>query len=231
MTQTTPLVAPRHAVGAGMVAAAVAIAVGEAAHVFSSNAPSLVLAIGHSIVNGAPSALIHLAINSVGTADKPGLLIGIVVVAILLGSFAGKAAAKRFWVGPAAMATAGLLAVAAEADRPSGNPVGALVIAAIAVAAGSGALLWLLRVAADPPAENAGAVAGRDMSRRRFLVAASSLTALAALPLIVGRVAARGMRAAASRALVVLPKPVRASTAAVARDVIRRSTTDRDAEP
>ena len=68
---------------AGVVAAVVALAVTELTRAVWGDAPSLVVAVGDVFVDGLPGDVARTVIAAIGTADKPALLIGIVVVSLI----------------------------------------------------------------------------------------------------------------------------------------------------
>ena len=140
------------------MAAGVSVATVETPHLFTS-APSLVLAIADRVVADAPGAVVRAAIGSLGTTDKPALVAGIVVAALVAGAVLGLVARRRWWTGPTVMAVAGLLAVSAEAVRPSGSPAAAAAIAVAGVVVGAVALRWLLTLAvpSNPARTRSGA--------------------------------------------------------------------------
>ena len=86
---------------AGVVAAAIALAVTELVRAVTADAPSLIVAVGDVFVDGLPGDVTRTVIGAIGTADKPALLIGIVVVSLHVGARTGTAALARPLAQPA----------------------------------------------------------------------------------------------------------------------------------
>ncbi len=145
-----PTVPPWRARAAGAVAAAVALAVGEFVSSFGGHEQSLIASVGSSFIDQFAAVLKNIAVAIFGTSDKAALVIGIVVVAMVIGAALGTATVRRSWVGPAGFVAFGAFGVYAGLSDPQTNK--AAVVAAAVAATGAGiATLWmLLRVAAAP---------------------------------------------------------------------------------
>lgn len=193
----------REARVAGVVAAIVALAVTEVVHAMSSRVPSLVVAVGDVFVDGLPGDVTRSVIGAIGTADKPALLIGIVVVSLLLGAATGTATLARPWVGPTVFGAFALVGAVAGIRDPLASDAGAVVAAAAGGLAGALTLGLLSRTAHDWAGATAGASA--DAGRRQFLALAGTLGALAAAVGLGGRALARRFNVEAARREVVLP--------------------------
>ncbi len=188
---------------AGAVGALSALAVAELVAGLVSGVPSLVEAVGSWVIDVVPPAVKDLAIAVFGTADKPALLVGIIVVAALLGGLVVGPLARRS--APAAGAVFGAfgLAGAFAAAREPAVSLGPSIAAGLA-AAGSG--WWVTGRLLDR------AVDGTDEERRAFLRAASAVLVLGAASALVGRnLLERTKRVLAGRGDVVLPEPVSAA--------------------
>lgn len=72
---------------AGIIGAAAALAVGELFDRISTRTLSLVVAIGEWVIDLTPGDVVAGSINTIGTLQKPLLIVGITVVALLLGGF------------------------------------------------------------------------------------------------------------------------------------------------
>ena len=72
---------------AGILGAAAALAVGEVFDRLSTQTLSLVVAIGEWVIDLTPGDIVAGSINTIGTLQKPLLIVGITVVALLLGGF------------------------------------------------------------------------------------------------------------------------------------------------
>ena len=198
---------------AGVVAAAVALGVGELVSALGADGQSLVGGVGDWFIDAAGKDIAKPFIELLGTNDKPALVIGIVVVSLALGAVLGRASLRRPWVGPlgfAAFAVLGALAGFDSALTSRGWTVAAATSAAVA---GSATLWVLLRIATTgrslPVATTATVLdpADKVASRRAFFGWAGAGAALAATAAVASR-SLRGTSAAESaRATVELPPP------------------------
>jgi DMSO/TMAO reductase YedYZ molybdopterin-dependent catalytic subunit len=188
--------AARLAGPAGAIAAAAALAAGELAAGLLG-APSPVESVGEYVIDAVPRPVKEAAIALFGTADKPALVIGIVLVSLVIGWFVGRVAQRRFTVAAGLLAGFAVLGWAASTRVAGGG--GAVAPSAAAAVAGVACLGLLLRSGArlQPPA---------DPDRRRFLAVAGSALGLAALAAVAGRaLVARGRSVLAGREEVGLP--------------------------
>ncbi|HVN52126.1 MAG TPA: hypothetical protein VMT43_11860, partial [Acidimicrobiales bacterium] len=113
---SVPDAAPRGATAgqarvAGVVAAGVALGMSELVTGFASRDQSLVGSVGNLFIRESGGGVARTAISVLGTADKPTLVLGIVVVSLLLGAAFGGAARRRPWVAIAGFAAFGLVGV------------------------------------------------------------------------------------------------------------------------
>jgi len=198
-----------------MVAAAMALAVGELISTLSPKEQSLVGGVGDAFIDGPGQSVAKPAIALFGTNDKLALVIGIVIVSLLLGRWVGRAAVARPWIGPAAFAAFGLAGAAAGAADNLTDPGWAMASAVGAATAGSATLWLLLGVAATgrtlpmtttrtvtQPITVPGAQAG---DRRAFFLWAGAAGAFAATAAVASR-SLRGPSAAEqARASLQLP--------------------------
>ena len=177
----------------GAVAAAVALAVGELAAGLLPGGRSPVVAVAERVIVLAPAGVVRAAIDALGTADKPLLVLGVVGVVLVAGAVA--AAAGR---GSAVLACVlgGLGAWAAVR-----SPDASLLAGVPAVAAAGTAVLLLRRLPDDPD----GPLAPEDRSRRALLLAGGATVAAVAAG--AGRLLQGRVDAEASRREVVLPRP------------------------
>jgi len=197
---------PRWSAIAGSVAAATALAAAELVAGLIAGTSSPVLRVGEAVIDVAPGALERWAIATLGTADKPALLVGIVVVACAVGAGLGLLARRRLVAAVVGFGVAGAVGLAAEAAAESPALVPAVLSVSAGVAAGAASLRFLLgraRAAADSAAGPQAAA-----SRRRFLLGALSLTALAVVGGVLGRLGTLRTRVTAQRAAVDLPGAV-----------------------
>jgi DMSO/TMAO reductase YedYZ molybdopterin-dependent catalytic subunit len=128
---------------AGVVAAGVALATTELLAAVTGSEGSLVAAVGAVVIDRTPGEVARTAIDSLGTADKPVLLVSVVVVCLALGALLGPATVRRWWAAPVGFGVAGALGVWAASTDPT-IATGSAVAAAIGGAAAGWACLWVL---------------------------------------------------------------------------------------
>ena len=166
---------------AGIVAAAVGLAVGEFASAVSG-VPSPVVSVGDLVVDVTPGPVVRRTIAWFGTAQKPLLLTGIVVVALLLGGSLGR---RTSGAARAAFPVAGILGGLAVGR--AGSPLGGPLVGVLAGAAGIVVLHLGRRLLPTPPGPEAAADAVdapsvvedprvRTATRRGFLGYAAGMT-------------------------------------------------------
>ena len=189
---------------AGAIAAAAALAVSELAAGLVLAAPSLVESVGSVFIDNVPAWLKDVAIQLFGTNDKVALIIGIVIVALLLGGSMGVLAHTRRWL--AAVVFAGFGLGAALAAVSVGDDVAAsLVTGLVAAAVGYGVLMFLY---GRLERGDTGPERVSDTGRRAFLAGAGAVVGVAALAAGAGRaLIARATQAIAGRDDIVLPMP------------------------
>jgi DMSO/TMAO reductase YedYZ molybdopterin-dependent catalytic subunit len=202
--------APRAAL-AGLVSAALALAVGELVAGLDSRLAPPVEAVAREVIDRAPRPVERFAIETFGHHDKLALVVGTVVLSLAFGAALGLVARRRPALAAAALAGFGLLGAAAELHAP-GAGWGAALPSVAAAAAGGIALRHLVARAgaarapapAPAPAPDAGGQPGAG-SRRAFLELAAAVAAGAAVAAAGGRALRSRFSAAESRANVVLP--------------------------
>lgn len=199
----------------GVLTAAAAVAVGELVAGVVPGARSLVIAVGDQVIDLVPAGVKAFAIAVFGTNDKTALLVGIGILLMGFAAAVGVAGARRFALGAVGVAVFGVIGIAAAANQAS-QAVGASASAAIlpglvATAVGLVTLRFLLSALAQAPPQQppASPTEPAHPGRRGFLRAAGVVAALAATTGAAGRVLQQRASAAASRARVVLPSPVR----------------------
>jgi DMSO/TMAO reductase YedYZ molybdopterin-dependent catalytic subunit len=213
------------AAACGVVAAGVALAVGELVASFDPSGVSLVTAVGDEFIDRFAASLKDMAVRLFGTNDKVALVVGIVVMALLVGAGVGLAGRRHPSVGPAAFAGFGVLGFAAYRRAPLVDESIGAVAAGLAAASGTGALVLLHRltrpVSASPVDDGVsggpGSVAPPPLARmggpdrRRFLTAVGGLTVGAAgMAMVARRSHGPDPSVTAARA-VSLPRPGRAT--------------------
>jgi DMSO/TMAO reductase YedYZ molybdopterin-dependent catalytic subunit len=151
----------------GALAAAVALGVGELVAAISEDGQSLVISVDNWIIQITPGDAARTGIDTFGSADKPLLIWGTVVIALFLGALLGRLTLKRTWVGGVGFGIFALIgALAGRADELA--PVGASITAAlIAGAAGAATLYGLLFIAGHSPLDSPPVdVVGENMAAR-----------------------------------------------------------------
>ena len=180
---------------AGMLAGALALGVGELLAGISSSTPALVVSVGEVLVDVAPKKAVRASIAIFGTNDKPALLIGIVVATLVITGLLGVLAASRRWIGVAGFALFGVFGAWAGTRNPMASDIAAVLVAVVAVAAGIGALFWLLGTletsataesVSDPEHQTVPSSA-HLVDRRGFVTAAAVIGVAAGTSAYLGR--------------------------------------------
>ncbi len=199
-------VARRRSGWAGVAGVAVGLGVTELAASLSTEIPSAISSIGSFVIDISPPWLKSFAISAFGTADKAVLAISIVLVALTIGWFVGKASATNPMPMAIAFGSAGVLGVLAQVGEAGASP--ALVIASTLVTVGAGFATWfgITSWSRPAPAGIDDDTAG-DIGRRRLMVGLAGAATVSVVMIGVGRARLRS-RAEAQRAALVLPEPV-----------------------
>ena len=111
-------ISPLQAISAGIVAAGAALGLSEILSGLSRKIPSLVVSVADVIVDRTPGDIARWSIDNLGTAQKPALVWGIVIVSILLGAVLGWPSRKRWWVMPAGLVVFAVVGGWAAARNP-----------------------------------------------------------------------------------------------------------------
>jgi DMSO/TMAO reductase YedYZ molybdopterin-dependent catalytic subunit len=188
----------------GVLSAAVAVGVGELAAVFYRTAAAPVIAVGNGIIVLTPESWKRPAITSVGSNDKPLLILGILLALAILGAAIGALAVNNIWAGLVGVTVLGGFGVfcALIAKGSRATDVVPTIVGTLAAAA---ALVLLVRLAQRWAAgEPARTQATTD--RRTFVLGAVATAALAAAAGFGGRAAQHArFDVAAARRRVRLP--------------------------
>jgi DMSO/TMAO reductase YedYZ molybdopterin-dependent catalytic subunit len=168
-------------------------------------ASSLVLAIGDVVVDSVPGWLERAAIATLGRADKPVLIGGIVLVSVLIGAGLGVLARTRFAAAAIGIAVAVALGVVASTTDPRSSLVLTVLGGVLGTAVGILVLRWLLERAVP----DGGTATAASADRRRFLTAVGGTVALAAIAGVGGWLLTGRERLGELRAAIRLPVPVR----------------------
>ena len=211
---------------AGVVAAAVVLAVAELLGAFFTARATPLFALGSTFIDFTPSWLKDFAIATFGTNDKAALFVGMGLTIAVLACVLGIVAYRKWALGVLGVLFMGAVIVASVVTRAGVGPADAIP-SVLGTLAGLVALrllvapLWGLKawpeapadMAADmPPADSSAPADQAGTSRRRFFAAAGLTAAAAGLAATGGRLlgAARSNIAQARDALQ-LPAPVKAA--------------------
>ncbi|GAB3413675.1 molybdopterin-binding protein [Flindersiella endophytica] len=177
----------RRLLGGGAGILAVAAGLGVSYGLASAlSVPSPIESVGTWAIDLAPAAVKDYAVSTFGTADKPLLLVGLLVGIACLAAVAGAIGVRRPRAGAAIAGGFGVVGLAAAAFRPaSGGFVVRMVPALTAAVIVVGALAVLLHLLREEPRTEAPQPGGFD--RRRFLVTALAVGAAGAAGGLAGR--------------------------------------------
>ncbi|WP_104433851.1 molybdopterin-dependent oxidoreductase [Kineococcus xinjiangensis] len=188
---------------AGVAAVAAALGAVELAAGLVGPVPSLVLAVGDAVIDSVPGWLERAAIALLGRADKPVLVLSILLVCAVLGAALGVLARRWFVPAAAAFAAVAAAGVAAALQDPRTAALPAVAVGALGVLVGVAVLHRLLRMAVPRTADGTG------VDRRRFVAFAGTATALGVLGGAGGWLLAGREQLGRLRAAVRLPAPAR----------------------
>jgi len=205
---------------AGAIAAAVALAVGELVSAFGKSDQSLVGGVGNEVVDRAAGGLVRFAIEVFGTANKSVLVVAIVIISLLVGSWLGRLSLDRPWAGPVGFAAFGVIGMIAGVRDPLASDATVVIASVTSVVAGVAVLTILLRLArgATTPLATTQTI---DMpsddraSRRAFFGWAGATAAFAATAAVAARSLTGRSSVETARRAVELP-PITSSGPALA---------------
>jgi DMSO/TMAO reductase YedYZ molybdopterin-dependent catalytic subunit len=143
---------------AGLLAAVLAVGVGQLLAGIVAPNGSPVVAVGEAAIDHTPPAVKNFAISAFGANDKTVLVIGILAVLAIFAAIVGAVAMRRLWYGMVGLACFAALGLAAALTRPTASP-GYAVPTLVGAAAAAVALALLVRAA--PPAAAADTSAKR----------------------------------------------------------------------
>ena len=136
---------------AGLLAAAVAVGIGQLVAGIVAPDGSPVVAVGEASIGSTPPAVKDFAISTFGSHDKQVLVSGILVVLAIFAAIVGVLAMRRLWYGMVGLALFMALGLSAALTRPTASAGYALPT--LAGAAAAAIALGLLVRAAPPAAE------------------------------------------------------------------------------
>lgn len=191
---------------AGVLAAAVALGVGELVAALVRPEASPVSAVGAGVIRLTPEPVKNFAISAFGTSDKFALLVGVLVLVCAVAVVLGVLAVRRLAVGLAGIGVFGAVGVVAEAAQP-GSGLADILPPVLGAAAGAGTLA-ILRARIRPPLPDDPRYAPDGRDRRWFLGLSVGAAVVAAGTGTLGRTWQRERFAAArSRSAVRIPRP------------------------
>ncbi len=208
---------------AGVVSAAVVLAVAELIGAFFTARATPVFALGSTFIDFTPSWMKDFAIATFGTNDKAALFVGMGLTIAVLACVLGVVAYRKWALGVLGVLFMGVVIVASVLTRAGVGPADAIP-SVVGTIAGLVALrrlmmpLWGLKAWPEAPADIAAdvedQVGGIGTSRRRFFAAAGITAVAAGIAATGGRLlgVARNNIAQAREALR-LPAPARAAAA------------------
>jgi DMSO/TMAO reductase YedYZ molybdopterin-dependent catalytic subunit len=212
---------------AGLLAAAVALGVGELLAGLVGPASSPVVAVGNAAITLVPESLKEFAIRTFGERDKIALVTGVLVVVAIYALVVGLIALRSRRAGALGVAVLGVAGVIAATTRPSAGLLDGLP-SLLGAVVGVVALLLLIApvTGAPPPAPGVGTEAatesfanrlravlrsgdrkGLELDRRRFFVTGGVALGAAVLAGGGGRLLQRRFDVADARAGLTLPRP------------------------
>ncbi len=184
---------------AGIIAAIVALAVGELVAAFIDRAASPIVVVGGTFIDATPEWLKSFAIATFGERDKDALLAGIGGTLLVGAALLGMIATRWRVIGWLGVAGLGVVGAIAALTRPTGMPIDTLP--SIAGAAVGIVALTLLLPATGVPSDASD-------TRRRFLATSAAFVALAAVASVAARFLAPSVDTATS---LVVPVPASAA--------------------
>lgn len=198
----------------GAAATAVALGISELLAGILPGGRSLLEAVGDTVIDLVPGWLERGAIAVLGTADKPVLIVGILIVSLLVGAGLGVVARRSLPLASAGLTVFALLGVVA-AIRDERASVWAVAATGLA-AAGSGVVALAILARAARSAAMAGPARPGDAGpgRRAFLRAVAIAGGIAGTAAVAGRWLTSSRRVEEIRALLRLPTPATPAPAA-----------------
>ncbi len=186
----------------GIAAALLTLGVAELIAGLSARLRSPVLDIGDRVIDLVPSGLKEVAIDLLGTADKPVLVVGISIVLLATAALIGEVAVRRS-LAAAVVAIAAMGLVGAIAGATGATGLFGSLPSLIGATAGIAALILLAR----PELRRAAGDPHFGASRRSFLMATSLVVASAFTLGGAGRALDRRFDSARARSNLRLPSP------------------------
>ncbi|HEX5294457.1 MAG TPA: molybdopterin-dependent oxidoreductase, partial [Streptosporangiaceae bacterium] len=192
---------------AGVLAAGVALGVGQFVAGLTGASGSPVVVVGELQIDFTPPWLKNFAITEFGADDKLVLVTGIVVVLGTFAALVGAAATRRMAYGMAGIAVFAAVGLTAAATRPDATV--ASLLPTLAATAAAVAVLRLLIPLARPPAPRAEPATDEPEGprRRSFLAAGAAAAGIGAGAGLAGRLLTERGSAAGAQKSLRIPKP------------------------
>ncbi len=193
-----------------MLSAALALGIGELAAGISNRLESFVVAVAGVIIDGAPGGVVRASIETLGTAQKTMLLVGVTLGTLGVGVLAGFAARRSPTLAVALFVVFGSLGAWAVSREPLTSTGLSWLVGGVAVTAGAITLvrapLGIVRTDSDQEDPR-----NTYANRRQFLGWATGMSVAAGALTGVGRVMLADGSVGKARDRIVLPDPVRIS--------------------
>ena len=200
-------VGPGRGALSGALAGAGALAAGELIASLWSPRPGPVVAVANRVIEFAPSWFVDFGKAVFGLADKPALVLGTIIIALLVAAGLGIASRQNSAVGASGIAVFGLIGFLSIGSDVQAGWIAAFFFSVVSAAAGIGLLYWLLNSAAVParrPDVSAEDPRNPAINRRGFLSAAGVAGAGVAVAGVAGNWLRGRSAAETARSAVVL---------------------------
>jgi DMSO/TMAO reductase YedYZ molybdopterin-dependent catalytic subunit len=209
---------PALAALAGVVSAAVVLAVAELVGAFFTARATPLIALGSTFIDFTPPWMKDFAVATFGTNDKTALFVGMAVTIVLLACVLGIVAYRKWALGVAGVLLMGAVIVASVVTRAGVKPFDAIP-SLIGTAAGLVALqlltsrLWRMREWPDVASDRGAKEPDRPATTRRAFFTATGITAVAAAAAATGGrlLSAARSNVAQAREALKLPAPAQAA--------------------
>jgi hypothetical protein len=184
---------------AGVVAAAVVLAVAELIGAFFTARATPLFALGSTFIDFTPPRLKDFAIATFGTNDKAALFVGMGLTIAVLACILGVVAYRKWALGVLGVLFMGAVIVASVVTRAGVGAADAIpsvlgTVAGLVVLRRLMVPLWGLKAWPEAPADSAAdgdeEVGSKGTSRRRFFTAAGITAVAAGIAATGGRVLA-----------------------------------------
>jgi DMSO/TMAO reductase YedYZ molybdopterin-dependent catalytic subunit len=214
MTRVSPRVdrPPWLAAVAGMVAVTGALGASELVAGIVPGAPSLVLAVGGTVIDLQPPGAKDLVVELFGQNDKLALQVLVIVVSLAIGAGLGLVAIRRPAIASAAFLAFAAAGFLASLRDPAVSPAIAAVVAGVAAIVGVQLLQRLIRMLPGTTYVEPTTVASPDWRRRTFLLRSGALAAGSVVAGAIGRSLLEGQRQSPAQADTLLPLPGEVAT-------------------